>query len=75
MSVRADRFKWLKRDVEVSQCANCKHYSGNARCNAFQDSIPDAILTNEHDHRQPYPGDNGIQFEPIDDAQEGEKDA
>jgi len=29
----------------------------------FPDGIPDEILTNGHDHRQPFEGDNGIVFE------------
>lgn len=49
------------------QCAMCKHFhdedtSGN-NCDAYPDGIPEAIITNEHNHRQPYRGDGGIQFE------------
>lgn len=46
------------------QCAKCKHYQDDLRCMAFE-RIPAEILTGEHDHRKPYPGDNGIQFEPL----------
>ncbi len=50
----------------VHQCFSCKHFierTGNgARCKAF-DSIPHEILRDEVDHRKPYPGDNGIQWE------------
>ena len=44
------------------QCDACRHYIKTRRCKAF-DWIPDAILTGKHDHRTPYPGDNGILFE------------
>ena len=47
---------------------NCEKYIGSFECLAFPDGIPDAILTGEHDHREPYPGDNGIRFEPIQDT-------
>jgi hypothetical protein len=32
-------------------------------CEAFPDRVPREIYTGQFDHREPYPGDNGIQFE------------
>lgn len=32
-------------------------------CDAFPDGIPEAIIDDEVDHRQPIAGDHGIQFE------------
>jgi hypothetical protein len=34
-------------------------------CSAVPEEIPSAILINLHNHRKPYPGDNGIRFEPV----------
>ena len=48
----------------ISDCGTCKHWVPGATFAAFPDGIPDAILDNEHDHRQPYPGDHGIRWEP-----------
>ena len=51
------------------QCAQCAHLKqtkdGPLRCTAFPKKIPEKILTGEHDHTEPYPGDNGIRFKPI----------
>lgn len=44
------------------QCAHCEHLRPYQKCAAFPDGIPQAILDNEHDHRKPYPSDNGVLF-------------
>jgi hypothetical protein len=54
-------------------CLCCVHYTGKEvispgraekhHCKAFPDGIPDKIIYFFADHRLPYPGDNGIQFE------------
>jgi len=49
------------------QCRHCKHFRPKSiHCTAFPDGqgIPLAILDMEADHRDPFPGDNGIQWEP-----------
>lgn len=49
------------------QCNICKYYGGgpNNICEAYPDGIPEELLTGEESHREPYPGDRGIQFEVI----------
>jgi len=57
------------------QCIECKHYIGREpgpvgyvhNCKAFK-VIPDDILFGDFIHTKPFPGDNGILFEPIDGA-------
>lgn len=50
-------------------CFKCRHYIREddlrkpMHCTAFPERIPQAILTSEADHRKPFDGDHGIQFE------------
>ena len=55
------------------QCLECRHYKSEEKgmvCAAFPKGIPDEILWGEHDHREPYEGDNGIRFEPVEATNE-----
>lgn len=65
MSVTID----IEHDIPVysDTCTLCRHLqAGDERiCSAFPDGIPLAIWIGDSEHHQPYPGDNGIQFEPI----------
>jgi hypothetical protein len=67
--------------VVLPRCWLCKHIAeeGKTRpngekylpCAAFPDGIPDEILWNEVRHDDPYPGDHGIQFEPMANSPDG----
>lgn len=66
--------------LKSGQCLFCKHYRGSGdnydpKCDAFPvpvkrkgqwsiSSIPMDIYRGEFDHTNPYPGDNGIRYEP-----------
>lgn len=54
--------------IRISQCYLCRNYRGNFKCAAFPDEIPEDILFNRHDHKQPYPGDKNILFEKADSS-------
>ena len=47
-------------------CYKCKHLESNynMECKAFN-KIPEKIWLGENKHREPYPNDNGIRFEPL----------
>ncbi len=53
-----------------SQCRWCKRLTATMKCEAFPEQIPEPILLGEHDHRKPYPGDNGLRYVPRDEDEE-----
>ena len=55
--------------IQIASCYQCKHKLDGLRCKAFE-KIPSEIIKGDNDHRKPYPGDNGIQFEALDDSQD-----
>ena len=58
--------------VLSSVCTNCRWWTvvEERKCRAFPDGIPMAIWMGQHDHREPYEGDNGIHFELLEGARE-----
>lgn len=57
----------LQYPVFSEVCTFCRHWDATAGrvCDAFPDGIPDPIWLGEHKHKEPYEGDNGIQFEKL----------
>lgn len=51
-------------------CSHCRHFDAESvkrACRAFPGGIPVSIWEGRNDHTRPVPGDNGIQFEPVED--------
>lgn len=56
--------------ILISPCQSCRHYAQDSSgelltCEAFPEGIPEPILSGELDHRRPFPGDQGIRYEPV----------
>lgn len=59
-------------DIVAPQCHFCvQRFASDfdvgatgARCRAFPDGIPEAILETRVDHRQPFRGDGGFRYTP-----------
>jgi len=49
-------------DCVYNQCRHC--HDDGTHCEAFPGRIPDDILSGEMLHEHPYPGDDGVRFEP-----------
>jgi len=60
--------------IGISLCSSCKHFHfkdwGKNACDAYPNGIPAEVFMLEVDHRKPYKGDHGIQFEPGKNAYE-----
>lgn len=65
---------------QAPECLECKHLDLASakrgpdaprvpRCKAFPRGIPDEIYFEGRSHREPYPGDKGIRFEPKDPSE------
>lgn len=67
---RAERFNISPDGLIMTQCVSCVHLAEGPYfiCRAFPGLIPSAIVENRFDHRKPYPGDDGIRFEPKPDV-------
>lgn len=50
-------------------CLRCRHLNllNLKTCAAFPDAIPLPIQRGENNHFAPFPGDNGIQFAPLEE--------
>ena len=63
MAAKPDRFTWMPGDVRASLCMTCVHTVKGPTCEAFPAGIPQPFLNGSAEHRKPYPGDHGIQYE------------
>ena len=67
--------EWKSQEVYteyMKQCGICRHLNrkssrmGFFACAAFiGDQIPEVLRSNKKSHKNPYPGDNGLRFDPV----------
>ncbi len=62
MAYESERWYCDPGAVDV-MCNHCKHNHRDLTCDAFPERIPRGIIR-RGEHNTPYPGDNGIRFEP-----------
>lgn len=64
MADREANNRFVGQVDRIPPCWTCRHKTpGAATCTAFPGGIPADILDGRNQHREPYPGDNGIRYE------------
>lgn len=64
--------RWWWNGSYIPNCFHCAHFRGAIKgkicCIAYPDGIPKELLKEGFTHNQPYPGDQGILFETIENS-------
>lgn len=48
--------------LRENHCLGCGNFSGNRKCLAFPEGIPDDLWSGNNLHLDAYPGDSGIRY-------------